>query len=156
PDAPINDYRSGEKILLTQQAPKDFTASVTIDFHNNHKGRGAGLLFRTTAPSVGYDAHRGYFVGVKPSENAVLLGKMDGSGWRELKRSELPIDVSKKHQLSITALGPEFTISLNGSQLFSFQDSEYQQGTIGLRVVDIPVTFSDLVISPPQKGSAQK
>ena len=142
----INDYRSGEKIVLNKQAPNDFSASVTLDFHNNRKGRGAGLLFRITAPSVGYDAHRGYFVGVKPSENAVLLGKMDGTGWQELKRTTLPIDVSKKHQLQVTAVGPEFTISLNGNKLYSHTDKDYQKGTIGLRVVDIPTTFSDLEI----------
>lgn len=145
----INDYRSGEKIVLHDQAPQDFTASVTLDFHNNRKGRGAGLLFRVTAPSVGYDAHRGYFVGIKPSQNSVLFGKMDGSGWRELRRITLPIDVSKKHQLSVTGIGPEFTISLNGSQLLTQTDKDYQKGTIGLRVVDIPTTFSDLKITKP-------
>ena len=145
----INDYRSGEKIVLHDQAPQDFTASVTLDFHNNRKGRGAGLLFRVTAPSVGYDAHRGYFVGIKPSQNSVLFGKMDGSSWKELRRITLPIDVSKKHQLSVTGIGPEFTISLNGSQLLTHTDKDYQKGTIGLRVVDIPTTFSDLKVTKP-------
>ena len=149
PKNPINIYRSGEKILLNDQIPDDFTASVTIDFHNNRKGRGAGILFRTTAGSVGYDAHRGYFVGVKPSQDSVLLGKMDGSSWRELKRAKLPIDVSKKHRLSVTAVGPEFAISLNGKDLFTFTDKDYKNGTVGLRVVDIPATFSGLEITEP-------
>jgi hypothetical protein len=74
---------------------------------------------------------------------------MDGSGWKELRRITLPIDVSKKHQVSVTGIGPEFTISLNGSQLFAHADKDYQKGTIGLRVVDIPTTFSDLEITKP-------
>jgi len=145
----INGYRCGEKIVLHDQAPDNFTASVILDFHNNHKGRGAGLLFRITAPSVGYDAHRGYFVGVKPSQNAVLLGKMDGSTWQELKRAKLPIELSKKQKLKVSANDSTFTISLNGSQLFTHRDKDYPKGSIGLRVVDIPTTFSDLVITKP-------
>jgi len=144
---PINTYRSGEKILLNARTPDDFTASVTLDFMNSRKGRGAGLLFRTTAPSVGYDAHRGYFVGVKPSENAVLIGKMDGSTWEELARKEIEIDVSKKQVLGLTAIGPKFTISINDQILFGHTDPDYKKGSIGLRAVDIPVTFSGLEIS---------
>ena len=149
PAHPVNTYRSGEKILLNAQAPNDFSASVTLDFKNNRKGRGAGLLFRTTAPSVGYDAYRGYFVGIKPSQNAVLLGKMDGFNWQELTRKELAIDVSKKHRLTVTAKGPDLTISLNGEKLYTRRDTTYQSGTIGLRVTDIPTTFTDLKISAP-------
>jgi arylsulfatase A-like enzyme/GH43 family beta-xylosidase len=147
PKDPVNDYRSGEKILLNAQASDDFLTSVTLDFHNNREGRGAGLLFRTTAPSVGYDAHRGYFVGLKPSENTVLLGKMDGSGWQELQRHHYLIDVSKKHQLTITASGPKFTVSINGEILYTHSDTTYPTGTIGLRVVDIPTTFSNFEIT---------
>ena len=149
PTNPINTYRCGEKITLDVVTPDDFTASVTLDFHGNATGRGAGLLFRTTAPSVGYDAHRGYFVGVKPSQNAVLIGRMDGHGWRELRRAELPIDPSQKQHLTVTATGKNFTISLNNQQVLTLTDPTYKTGTIGLRVVDIPTTFSGLTINPP-------
>ncbi len=144
PKHPVNDYRSGEKVLLNGQVPDDFSASVILDFHNSRKGRGAGLLFRITAASVGYDAHRGYFLGIKPSQNTVLLGKMDGSSWQELKRRKARLDVSKKHLLKVIAQGPNFTISLNGEDLFTHIDPTYKSGSIGLRVVDIPTTFSEL------------
>jgi len=144
---PVNPYRSGEKILLHKTVPDDFTATVTLDFQGKSEGRGAGLLFRTTAPSVGYDAHRGYFAGLKPSENSILLGKMDGSRWKELARKRLPIDVSQKQRLTVAAIGANFTISLNGETVLAHTDSDYKKGTVGLRVVDIPTTFSDLEIT---------
>ncbi|TWU08209.1 family 43 glycosylhydrolase [Stieleria varia] len=146
PEAPINAYRSGEKILLDSLAPDDFTASVTLDFGGSSKGRGAGLLFRLTAPSVGYDAHRGYFVGVKPSENAVLMGKMDGAHWRELKRTSLNIDTTKPQRLTVSAAGPVFTIGVNGDDVMSVTDETYKHGAIGLRTVDIPTVFSNLTL----------
>lgn len=147
----VNGYRSGEKILFTAQTPNDFTASVTLDFAGNAKGRGAGFLFRTSAPSVGYDAHRGYFIGVKPSQDAVLLGKMDGTNWQELARANHPIDVSKPQLLGIAAIGDKIFAELNGTLVLSHRDSDYSSGTLGLRVVDIPVTFSDLTIASPKK-----
>ena len=149
PTTPVNTFRSGEKIVLSEETPDDLVASVSLDFHGVRDGRGSGILFRVTAPSVGFDAVRGYFIGIKPSQNAVLLGKMDGTGWQELKRKSIPIDVSKKHQLSVTAIGPKFTIALNGEELFSHRDATYKFGTIGLRVTDIPTTFSELNITQP-------
>ena len=150
PNAPVNTFRSGEKIVLNQQTPDDFTARVTLDFHGVREGRGSGILFRITAPSVGFDAARGYFAGIKPSQNAILLGKMDGTGWRELKRQSIPIDVTQKHQLLITAVGEQFTVSLDGKKLFSHRDPTYKAGTIGLRITDIPTTFSNLKITQPE------
>lgn len=147
---PINSYRCGEKIVLDARIPDDFTASITLDFRNAREGRGAGLLFRITAPSVGYDAQRGYFAGLKPGENVVLLGKMNGSTWQELARKELDIDVAKKQRLTVTAQGPRFTISVDDKTVLTHRDEEYQRGTLGLRIVDIPTTFSDLELSAPR------
>ena len=147
PSGPVNAYRCGEKVVLDARAPDDFRAAVTIDFKGNGKGRGAGLLFRVTGASVGYDAHRGYFVGVKPSQDAVLIGKMDGEGWQEMARAEVKIDTSKMHRLEVTAVGAKISINLNGETVLTQNDSTYTRGTVGLRVVDIPAEFSDLEIT---------
>jgi hypothetical protein len=149
PAEPINAFRCAEKVVLDAQAPDDFSAAVTLDFGGSGQGRGAGLLFRITGPSVGYDAHRGYFVGVKPSQNAVLLGKMDGRNWKELTRRPYRIDVGQPQRLKVTGVGSEFTISLNGKRLFSHNDASYRRGAVGLRVTDISVRFRDLEITKP-------
>jgi uncharacterized sulfatase len=149
PKDSINTFRTGEKIILDSRTPDDFTASVTLDFHGIDKGRGSGILFRITAPSVGFDAARGYFLGIKPSQDCVLLGKMDGSTWKELKRRKVPINVSKKQRLTITAIGSKFTVSLNEEELFTHHDQTYKVGTVGLRVTDIATTFSKLKIRKP-------
>ncbi|MDB4411232.1 glycoside hydrolase family 43 protein [bacterium] len=149
PKNPVNTFRSGEKIILDRKTPDDFTASVTLDFHGVREGRGSGILFRITAPSVGFDAARGYFLGIKPSQNGVLLGKMDGKAWRELKRETTPINVSEKQRLAITVIGSEFTVFLNEEELFTHHDQTYKVGTVGLRVTDIPTTFSELKIREP-------
>ncbi|MFT5409587.1 MAG: GH43 family beta-xylosidase, partial [Verrucomicrobiales bacterium] len=155
PEEPINAYRSGEKIVLDQLTPNDFTAAVSIDFAGESKGRGAGILFRVTAPSIGFDAHRGYFVGVKPSQNAILLGKMDGESWQELARVQQEIDTNKQQRLAVTASGDHFTISLNGETVLKHRDASYKRGTIGLRTVDITATFSRLEITPSSPSGSK-
>ena len=49
--------------------------------------RDAGLLFRTTRPTVGFDALRGYFSGLIPRSRMVVLGKTDGIRWTEIARA---------------------------------------------------------------------
>ncbi|MGI9242247.1 MAG: family 16 glycoside hydrolase, partial [Verrucomicrobiales bacterium] len=149
PTSPVNAYRSGEKIVLDGLVPNDFTASISIDFGGNAEGRGAGILFRTSAPSVGYDAHRGYFIALKPSEDAILLGKMDGHRWLELKRVHQVIDPAEKQHLSVTAVGDRFEVKLDGRTVLTHRDATYKTGTVGLRAVDIPATFSKLSITSP-------
>ena len=146
PGSPVNAYRCGEKIVLDAIAPDDFEAAVTVDFNGVREGRGSGLLFRVTGPSIGFDAQRGYFAGIKPSQDAVLLGKMDGSGWRELARTEQKIDTAQAHRLQVTATGALITISLNGKPVLTHRDGTYKRGAIGLRTTDIPTTFSDLQV----------
>ncbi|TWT80180.1 Non-reducing end beta-L-arabinofuranosidase [Planctomycetes bacterium CA13] len=148
PSDPINDYRSGEKIVLGAKVPNDFSATISVDFGDDPNATDAGILFRVTAPSVGYDAQRGYFVGIKPCDNVVLLGKTDGRQWEELKRVPLAMDTSKK-KLSITVVDDLFEIAVDGKTLFTHHDATYTAGTLGLRVVDSSVTFSEFKVSAP-------
>lgn len=148
PDHPINDYRSGEKIVLRGDFPSDLTASVTIDFLNQTDARDAGLLVRCTAPSVGYDAQRAYFVGLIPRTQLLILGEMDGSSWKELARSQTPIDVSMPQSLKVKVLGGRMTVWHNDKEALQFDDTSYQAGAVGLRVVNTHAKFSDLLIEP--------
>lgn len=93
PRQPINEYRSGEKAILEQSVANDAEASVTIDFQGLANARDAGLLFRCTAPSVGYDAQRGYFAGLIPRTQLVILGRTNGVDWQELARQQTTINV---------------------------------------------------------------
>lgn len=146
PSAPINDYRSGEKIVLRGNTPKDFTASVVIDFHDNDRSRDAGMLLRVTAPAVGFDAQRGYFVGIKPVENALLFGRMDGLRWTELKRAPCMVDTSHATELKVTSVGSEFQVHVNGKPVLTCNDGTYSAGAVGLRVVNTFATFNDFRI----------
>lgn len=146
PAAPINDYRSGEKMMLERQLPDDLSIEITIDFRGDRQARGAGILFRTSGPSVGYDAHRGYFVGLIPRTGLVIFGKMDGDRWTELARAATDLDATKPQRLRVDVRGPRVTALHNGRQVLVAEDRSYGAGQMGLRVVNSHAVFSGLRI----------
>jgi arylsulfatase A-like enzyme/GH43 family beta-xylosidase len=148
PSQPINEYRSGEKIIFTGSVPADIEAAVQIDFHGDSDARDAGILFRTTGPALGYDAQRGYFAGLIPRTQLVILGRTDGSRWTELARAASAIDSSKPQRLSVRVEGSRMSISHNGQQLIKHTDETWSHGQTGLRVVDTAATFSQLSVTP--------
>ena len=78
PTDPVNAFRSGEKTVFDGTLPKDIDVSVTIDLLGQTDARDAGLLIRTSGPSVGYDSQRGYFAGLIPKTGLAIFGKTDG------------------------------------------------------------------------------
>ncbi|MEW4486672.1 sulfatase-like hydrolase/transferase [Thalassoglobus sp. JC818] len=156
PDASVNVYRSGEKVIFAGDVPKNLVVKATIDFHGDPQARDAGILFRTTGPSVGYDAHRGYFAGLIPRTQLVILGKMDGSSWEELARSKTNIDTKQPQQLSVQVQGNRITVLQNGEQKIQHVDDSYQQGSVGLRVVDTDATFSEVEVVGDQSTKSRK
>ena len=146
PEVPINEYRSGEKIVLNHQVPDDFEASVTIDFRGDSQKRDAGILFRCTGPSIGYDAQRGYFAGLIPRTQRVILGKTDGRSWQELERAKTEIDVSVEQRLTVRMSGKQMIIMQNGVEKIKHRDTTYPAGTVGLRVVNTDAIFKNFEV----------
>lgn len=145
PKDPVNTYRSGEKYVLDGGNFINFTATTKISFINGD--RDAGLLFRVTDPSVGFDAQRGYFAGIIPRDQTVVLGKTDGSKWTEIAREKIDFTSTKGLALAVTAKGSELTVSLDGEPVITAKDDTYASGSIGLRVVDTHASFSELKVT---------
>ncbi len=148
PAEPVNAYRSGEKLVLDGGEFTDFTATTRITFLKGD--RDAGLLFRVNDPSVGFDAQRGYFAGIVPSTKSVVLGKTDGSRWKEIARAPITADVTKPLDLGVTTKGQEITLTLDGKPVLTAKDDTYAKGTLGLRVVDTHARFGGLKVEAIQ------
>lgn len=145
PAEPVNAYRSGEKLVLDGGEFTDFHASTRISFLKGE--RDAGILFRVTDPSVGFDAQRGYFAGLIPGSKMVVLGKTDGKGWKEIARAPLARDVSGGVNFSVMARGPQITVALEGKTVLEAKDGTYAKGSVGLRVVDTHARFENLEVT---------
>lgn len=145
PSAGINTYRCGEKLVLDGLHTSNFTAAVTIRFLQGD--RDAGLLFRTTAPAVGYDAQRGYFAGLIPGTGLVVLGRTDGQSWQELARAPAKFDPQMPQRLQVTAREQQIEVRLNGAAVLQVADNTWNAGSVGLRVVNTHAVFSQLEVT---------
>lgn len=145
PKHPMNEYRSGEKLVINDAEFADIEASVRIRFIKGR--RDAGLLLRVNQPAVGFDAQQGYFAGIIPGEKRVVFGKTDGKAWKELARADVAVAENASVDLTVRAVGDEFRVSIDGRELLKAKDSTYMSGSVGLRVVDTHARFSNLRVS---------
>jgi GH43 family beta-xylosidase len=150
-DDPINLYRCGEKMIVRDAVYDDM--EIVVDFSFVDGDRDAGILFRTTGPAVGYDAQRGYFAGLIPSRETVVLGKTDGRNWHHLVDTKVEIDVAKPQQLRVRGVGDRIEVFVNGSDApaISTRDGDYASGSVGPRVVNTHAVFHDLSVTPIAK-----
>jgi GH43 family beta-xylosidase len=146
PREPVNVYRGGEKVLLRGKAFGDGTVAATVRVEAGEAD--AGILLRIQHPGIGYDAQKGYFAAIVPGTDLVIAGKSDGHRWTELARAPAPqpIEESRDYRLEVTAEGGRFRVSLDGRDVLSFEDADYAEGLVGLRVVDTLASFDDVVV----------
>ena len=148
---PINDYRSGEKVMFDRATPDNLRIEVAMEFRDGAASRDAGIVFRATGPAVGYDAQRGYFVGLIPRTSLLVIGRTDGRSWAELARAKTAIDPAKPQRLAVEVEGDRFTAFHNGNQLLVAEDPTYTRGRVGLRVVNTHAVFREFLISQSDK-----
>ena len=148
PASPVNTFRTGEKVVLRDGDYRDFRA--VVDFEVRDGDRDAGLLFRASRPAVGYDAVRGYFAGLLTGRNVVILGSMDGRGWREVASAPVFLDPDGPQQITVTAAGPAIKVYVGNDPLpaISVHDTDHDRGSIGCRVVDTHAVFTSLSVTP--------
>ncbi len=145
PAAPINDYRSGEKVVMRDGRYSDLTLSTTLRFVDGD--RLAGVLFRVTGAAVGYRAQRGYFAGIARGPRALVLGKTDGRSWILLAETPLQVDPAGEQRIDVRALGDHIAVRCGPAGLDA-HDGDYPHGSVGLRVVDTHAVFTGLSVVP--------
>ncbi len=146
PRTPVNDYRTGEKVILNDGQWSNVSVEATVKVVDGE--RDAGILFRVRRPSVGYDAQEGYFAGIIPNTQRVILGATDGVHWRHIADAAADIEVGKEYELRVVARGATIVVSLDGQQALRADDREYKHGGVGLRVVDTEAAFCRFEVKP--------
>jgi len=146
PAHPVNVFRSAEKVVLRDG---DFTdLRVSTDLRVVEGRHAAGVLLRTSAPAVGVDAHRGYFVGWV-ARGRLVLGRSDGSTWTVLDSRGISVDGTESPTVIAEARGDQITAYLASApdQRVQASDATYARGSVGLRVVGTThAVFSSLTV----------
>jgi GH43 family beta-xylosidase len=148
---PVNEYRSGEKVVFDSGQWTNFTMTTKILLLENH-GQ-AGLLFRVNTPFVGYSGQRGYFAGIN-SKQRLVFGFFDGKLWHQIASAPLSQPLGAECEMKVTARRNEIEIDCNGQRVLQARDGTFDSGSIGLRVVDMDAAFSDVEITPMADGDA--
>lgn len=145
PDAPVNNFRSAEKIVLRGGDFTDLTVQASFTLVSVR--RSVGVLFRTTAPAVGIDAQRGYFACLSLDTRDLLLGRSDGHTWRTLAKTRLQVRTDRTQTLTVTAQGDHIVVTCAGATIDTYDD-HYRRGTVGVRVVDSHARFRSMSVTP--------
>jgi hypothetical protein len=143
---PINEFRSGEKVVFDGGLWTNFTLTGAI-WLLDQRGQ-AGFLFRVSAPCVGYNGQRGYFAGIDSDRKNLVLGFTDEKAWHQIASAPFTQTPGAACEMKVTARGNEIEIDCNGARLLQARDGAFTSGSIGLRVVDSRAAFSELQITP--------
>ena len=114
--------------------------SVEADIRLDGTSGDAGLLLRVQQPDEGVAAFRGFYTGLRLSDNSLIAGAAD-HGWTELKPSPLaePLEPFQWYHLRATARDCHLSVqaATTAGRLLAAIDAEMpscsRRGQIGLR-----------------------
>lgn len=152
-----SNYGRGDMIVASRSHGANYRISADIRFDllfaETHYGD-AGLVIRTTDPQPGVDSYQGYYVGLRPDSQTVVLGRASYD-WHELRAAALssPLAVGAWYHLELAADGCNLTVTAvpvgSGSSVrIDYQDNHcLQTGVAGLRSFYAQASWRDVKIS---------
>ena len=152
------NYGRGDMLIAQHSKRSNYSISADIRFDllfpETHYGD-AGLVIRTTDPQPGVDSYEGYYAGLRPDTQTVILGRASYD-WHKLAVAKLnsPISVGSWYRLEISAQGCTLTVSVNPVNGQSPTKLQYDdkacmtEGVAGLRSFYAQASWRDVKITP--------
>jgi Domain of Unknown Function (DUF1080) len=109
-------YGRGDMLIAQDSHGSNYSISADIRFDllfpETHYGD-AGLVIRTTNPEQGVDSYQGYYAGIRPDQQTVVLGRASYD-WHQLKsvRLAVPISVGDWYHMTVTARGCQLIVTV--------------------------------------------
>lgn len=111
-----SNYGRGDLLIAQQSEGKNYRISADIRFDllfpETHYGD-AGLVIRTTDPEQGVDAYQGYYAGLRPDGQTVVLGRASHD-WRQLENAALatPVSLGTWYRLELSTQGCRISVTV--------------------------------------------
>lgn len=123
---------SGGKSIVNSCIYSDFIYEADVRILTSSYN--AGLIFRATNSSIGADNYTGYYIGLDPSNDSVILGKANNS-WTQLSIASKTINLNETYHIKIVAIGSNIKVYVNDmdSPILNITDSSYITGFVGFR-----------------------
>ena len=138
-----SNYGRGDMLIAQHSQGSNYSISADIRFDllfpETHYGD-AGLVIRTTDPQQGVDSYQGYYAGLRPDEETLVLGRASYD-WHQLAAAKLesPVSVGSWYRLELSAQGCTLVVMVkpeNGGTPthLAYEDKECMtNGVAGLR-----------------------
>lgn len=138
-----SNYGRGDLLIAQNSQGSNYSIAADIRFDllfpETHYGD-AGLVIRTTDPQQGVDSYEGYYAGLRPDEQTVVLGRASYD-WHQLAAAKLesPISIGSWNRLELSAQGCTLTVAVTPEDRspptrLQYQDKECMtSGVAGLR-----------------------
>jgi hypothetical protein len=152
-----SNYGRGDMLIAQNSQGTNYTIAADIRFDllfpETHYGD-AGLVIRTTDPQQGVDSYEGYYAGLRPDEQAVILGRASYD-WHQLAAAHLasPVAVGTWNRLELSAQGCSLTVSVtpengNAPTQLRYEDKQCMTaGVAGLRYFYAQATWRNVKIA---------
>jgi Domain of Unknown Function (DUF1080) len=137
------NFGRGDMVIASHSEGANYKISADIRFDllfaDTHRGD-AGLVIRTTDPEPGVDSYQGYYAGLRPDDQSIVLGRASFD-WHELRVASLaaPVALGSWYHLELSANGCNLNVvamPLNGGPRTSIAYHDDQclgTGVAGLR-----------------------
>jgi hypothetical protein len=151
-------YGRGDMMIIQHPAGRDYriAADVRFDllFTETHYGD-AGLIIRTTDPQAGVDSYNGYYAGLRPDNQTLVLGRASND-WHLLSEVKLaaPVASGDWYHLELAARGCELDVLATPLDRHPATEIHYQDancltaGVGGLRSFYAHASWRNVAIDP--------
>jgi hypothetical protein len=153
-----SNYGRGDMLIAQHSQGTNYRISADIRFDllfsETHYGD-AGLVIRATDPEQGVDSYRGYYAGLRPDDQTLILGRASYD-WHSLQILKLatPISTNSWYHLELAAQGCKLTVTATpGGNLpptrIDYQDNKcLTEGVAGLRSFYAQASWRNVKIAP--------
>jgi Domain of Unknown Function (DUF1080) len=137
------NYGRGDMLIASHSEGANYRISADIRFDlvfaDTHRGD-AGVVIRTTDPEPGVDSYEGYYAGLRPDDQSIVLGRASFD-WHELRVARLaaPVAVGSWYHLELSANGCDLNVIATPSggeprtNINYHDDNCLKSGVVGLR-----------------------
>jgi len=151
-------YGRGDMLIAQHSQRANYTISADIRFNllfsETHYGD-AGLVIRTSDPEKGVDSYHGYYAGLRPDEQTLILGRASYD-WHLLEIAKLasPIAAGAWYHLELSAQGCKLIVTakpygdLPSTRIEHVDNQCLTEGVAGLRSFYTQASWRNVQIAP--------
>lgn len=152
------NYGRGDMLIAQHSEGGNYSVSAEIRFDllfpETHYGD-AGLVIRASDPEQGVDSYQGYYAGIRPDQQTMILGRA-AYGWRQLASVPLasPVSVGTWYRITLSAEVCKLTVTVapeNGGPITRLEHDDpncLSKGGVGLRSFYAQASWRNVKLTP--------